>query len=168
MLFHSLEFFIGQFSWFVQDFFRNGDLSDIVKRRCFYDKIALCIRKIVFVVLLAYLIQQYLSERADVHDVHAALAVTELDDVAQDRDHQAAITLFFEDLIGDHIRELALFRVEFDGIAYSSDDDELIEGAIDEIGNAKTVGALDELRRTFGRDGNHGKELDPTVLIHCF
>jgi len=114
------------------------------------------------------LIQQYLGERADVDDVHAALTVAEFNDVAQDRDHQAAIALFFEDLIGDHVRELALFGVELDGVAHPSDDDELIEGAIDEIGNAQAIGALDEFRRAFGRDGNHGKELDPTVLIHGF
>lgn len=102
----------------------------------------------------------------DVHDMHTTLAIAEFNDVAQDRNHQAAIALFFEDLIGDHIRKLALFSVELDGVAHPSDDNELIERSIDEIGNAKTVGALDEFRGTLGRDGDYGKELDPTIFIH--
>ena len=163
MLFHGLEFFVGQLAWLVQDFFRNGDLADIVERRCFYDKVTLGVGKVVFVVLLANLVQQYLGERADVHDMHTTLAIAEFNDVAQDRNHQAAIALFFEDLIGDHIRKLALFSVELDGVAHPSDDNELIERSI-----AKTVGALDEFRGTLGRDGDHGKELDPTVFIHGF
>lgn len=168
VLFHSLEFFVGQFSWLVQDLFRNGYFADIVERRCFYDKVALGVGKVVSIILLAYLVQQYLGERADVDDMHATFAVTEFKDVAQDRDHQAAVALFFEDLIGDHIRELALLSVELDGVAHPSDDDELVERSIDEIGNAEAVGALDEFRRAFGRDGDHRKELDPAVLIHGF
>jgi len=67
--------------------------------------------------------------------------------VTQNRDHQAAITLFFEDLICNHIHEFALFGVELDGVAHSSDDDELIEGTIDEIGYAETISTFNEFGR---------------------
>ena len=31
VLFHGLEFFVGQLSWLVQDLFGDGDLADIVE-----------------------------------------------------------------------------------------------------------------------------------------
>ena len=36
--FHNLEFFICQSAWFIEDFFRNADLSNVMKGRCCYDQ----------------------------------------------------------------------------------------------------------------------------------
>ena len=85
--FHKIELLRGKPPGLVQDLIVYRNLSDVVQRRCHDDQLLRFGRQVILVGFLRQPLQKALGQRADVQHVLAALAVAELDDLAQDRDH---------------------------------------------------------------------------------
>ena len=82
--FHKIELLRGKPPGLVQDLIVYRNLSDVVQRRCHDDQLLRFGRQVIPVGFLRQPLQKALGQRADVQHVLAALAVAELDDLAQD------------------------------------------------------------------------------------
>ena len=109
-----------------------------MQRRCHDDQLLRFGRQIILVGFLRQPLQKALGQRADVQHVLAALAVAELDDLAQDRDHHLGVFLFFLDLARHQRGEPPLLGVELDRVENAAVDDARIERAADIVRDAQS------------------------------
>ena len=98
--------------------------------------------------------------------VLAALAVAELDDLAQDRDHHLGVFLFFLDLARHQRGEPPLLGVELDRVENAAVDDARIERAADIVRDAQLVGVAHNGVGVLARDHDDGDVLDPVAAVH--
>ena len=96
---HDGKFFICQTTGLVQNLFINGDFTDIVYGRCGADPQDIAGGQLVAVSHLYKMLQQDRGHRLNVVNMHAALTVTELNDLSQYGDHEGVVLLFFVDLL---------------------------------------------------------------------
>ena len=96
----------------------------------------------------------------------SALAVAELDDVAEDADHDIIVPLVAVDLVGDHAHQPLLVGVERERVLDAALNDERVEGTADVVGNAETVAAPDGLAVVVGGDHDDRDLVDPAELVH--
>ncbi len=114
--FHHGEFLVRQPAGLVENFFVNGDFADVVEGGGGGDDRDVPGTEAVAVGLLGQLPQQQVCQSADMENVQAALAVAEFHDMAENINHQVALTLFFIDLVCHHARQLFLLGVQENGV----------------------------------------------------
>ena len=144
---HDLELFLRELAGLVQDGFGDVDLADVVQGGRHGDEADLRLGQRVLVGHRDELAQDHLGEGADVQHVQAALAIAELDNMAEDGNHQRVGFFVFVDLVGHQLHRH-------------------IKGAADIVGRAQIVGALYERGGVFGRDHDDRQFVDPVILIH--
>ena len=138
---HNVELLAGQPPGLVQDRIVDRNLADVVQRRCHDDQLLLFGRQGVLVGLLGQLLQQVPGQRADMQHMGTALAVAELDRLAQDRDQHLGVLLFFTDLARHQRDEPPLLGVKLDRVKDAPVDDPRVKGAAHIVGDAQLVGA---------------------------
>ena len=166
MLLHDGELLLGKPAGLVEDFPGNGDLAHIMQGGGDADQVDVHRRELVAVGFQHQAPEEQLRQHPDMDNVLAALAVAELDDVAEDVDHQGVLPLFFIDLVGDHAHQLFLLGVEQGGVDHPAVDQQGVEGAGDEVGDAQVVGPLDMGGRGLGGDHDDRDILNPVVPVH--
>ena len=164
--FHKIELLRGKPPGLVQDLIAYRNLSDVVQRRCHNDQLLRFGRQVILVGFLRQPLQKALGQRADVQHVLAALAVAELDDLAQDRDHHLGVFLFFLDLARHQRGEPPLLGVELDRVENAAVDDARIERAADIVRDAQLVGVAHNGVGVLARDHDDGDVLDPVAAVH--
>ena len=163
---HNLKLFLCQLAGLVDDLIRNTDLADIVQRGRTRDQLNILLRQRIAVGLLHQTVQQHLGNGADVQHMRAALAVAELDNMAEDIDHQVADLLFFVNLLGGKPHQPLLFGSQYQRVDHAAAHDHAVERAADIVGNAEVVRALDVLDAVLRRDHHHRDILDLAVVVH--
>ena len=163
---HDVELLLRQAAGLVQNLVVYRDFADVVQRRCQHDQLLLLGRQVVLVGFLGQALQQALGQRADVLHVQAALAVAELNDLAQNRDHHLGVLLFLAGLARHQRDEPPLLGVELDGVKDAPVDDARVKGAADIVRDAHLVGVTHD--RVGVLAGNHDDRdiLNPVVAVH--
>lgn len=98
--------------------------------------------------------------------MRAALAVAELDNMAEDIDHQVADLFFFVNLLGGQPHQPLLLGSQYQRVDHAAAHDHAVERAADIVGNAEVVRALDVLDAVLRRDHHHRDILDLAVVVH--
>ena len=163
---HDLELFLRELAGLVQDGFGDVDLADVVQGGRHGDEADLRLGQRVLVGHRDELAQDHLGEGADVQHVHAALAIAELDNMAEDGNHQRVGFFVFVDLVGHQLHQALLLAVQHQGVDHTAAHHRHIKGAADIVGRAQIVGALYERGGVFGRDHDDRQFVDPVILIH--
>ena len=163
---HDLEFFLCQLAGLVDDLIRNADLADIVQRGRIGDQLNILLRQRIAVGLLHQTVQQNLGDDADVQHMRAALAVAELDNMAEYIDHQVADLFFFVNLLGGKPHQPLLLGGQYQRVDHAAADDHAVERAADIVGNAEVVRVLDVLNAVLRRDHHHRDILNLAVVVH--
>ena len=141
-------------------------LADVVQGGGGDDEADLFLGQMIYVGLFAQPAQQHPGHGLHLEHVLGALAVAELDDVAEDADHDIVVPLVAVDLVGDHAHQPLLVGVERERVLDAALDDERVEGTADVVGNAETVAALDGLVVVGGGDHDDRDLVDPAELVH--
>ena len=163
---HHLVLLCRKPSRLVQDFGRNGDLTDIVQRRGHGDHIDILVGQLIFVRFPKQAFQQKFRNRLDMQHVKAAFPIPEFHDMAQDRNHKAGILLFLKHLVRDHLDELPLLCVKHDGIDHPSLYNQRIKRTADIVRNAQLISPLYIGRHALCGNHDHRHIFDPLLLIH--
>ena len=163
---HDLKLFLCQLAGLVDDLIRNTDLADIVQRGRTRDQLNVLLRQRIAVGLLHQTAQQHLGDGADVQHMRAALAVAELDNMAEDIDHQVADLFFFVNLLGGKPHQPLLLGGQYQRVDHAAAHDHAVERAADIVGNAEVIRALDVLDAVLRRDHHHRNILDLAVVVH--
>ena len=163
---HDLKLFLCQLAGLVDDLIRNTDLADIVQRGRTRDQLNVLLRQRIAVGLLHQTAQQHLGDGADVQHMRAALAVAELDNMAEDIDHQVADLFFFVNLLGGKPHQPLLLGGQYQRVDHAAAHDHAVERAADIVGNAEVVRTLDVLDAVLRRDHHHRDILDLAVVVH--
>jgi len=150
----------------VEDALGDADLADVVQGGGGDDEADLFLGQMIYVGLFAQPAQQHPGHGLHLEHVLGALAVAELDDVAEDADHDIVVPLVAVDLVGDHAHQPLLVGVERERVLDAALDDERVEGTADVVGNAETVAALDGLVVVGGGDHDDRDLVDPAELVH--
>ena len=151
----------------VEDALGNADLADVVQGGGGDDEADLFLGQMIYVGLFAQPAQQHPGHGLHLEHVLSALAVAELDDVAEDADHDIIIPLIAVDLVGDHAHQPLLVGVERERVLDAALNDERVEGTADVVGNAETVAAPDGLAVVVGGDHDDRDLVDPAELVHA-
>ena len=120
----------------VQDMLWHRDLADVVQGRGVGDQRYLRSDGRVAVGRAAQLGEQHLGDGADVEHMHAAFAVAELDDMAQQLHHDKVALLLIEHLLGHHVLQHVLLGVQHHGVRRATLHGLGVEGPADEFGGA--------------------------------
>ena len=163
---HRVKLFLRQFAGLVQNRLRDVDLADVVQRRRRADQRNIGGVQIVFVGFPDQRAQQDAGRRLDVQHVQAALAVAELDDMAENVDHRRVAFLFFVDLLGHQPHQVLLLGVEHQGVDDAAVHNGHIKRAADVVSRAQIVGTLHIAGCVLGRDHNDRDIVDPVIFIH--
>ena len=150
----------------VEDALGNADLADVVQGGGGDDEADLFLGQMIYVGLFAQPAQQHPGHGLHLEHVLSALAVAELDDVAEDADHDIIIPLVAVDLVGDHAHQPLLGGVERERVLDAALNDERVEGTADVVGNAETVAAPDGFAVVVGGDHDDRDLVDPAELVH--
>ena len=150
----------------VEDVLGNADLADVVQGGGGDDEADLFLGQMVYVGLFDQPAQQHPGHGLHLKHVLGALAVAELDDVAEDADHDIAVPLVAVDLVGDHAHQPLLVGVEPERVLDAALDDVRVERTADVVGNAETVAALNGLAVVGGGDHDDRNLVDPAELVH--
>lgn len=150
----------------VEDVLGNADLADVVQGGGGDDEADLFLGQMVYVGLFDQPAQQHPGHGLHLKHVLGALAVAELDDVAENADHDIAVPLIAVDLVGDHAHQPLLVGVEPERVLDAALDDVRVERTADVVGNAETVAALDGLAVVGGGDHDDRNLVDPAELVH--
>ena len=95
-----------------------------------------------------------------------ALSVTELDDVAQNLDHQEIILLLINDLLRHHAFQNLLLRIEHEHVAHTAQHRLLIKWAADIIGRSQVISVFNITGGRLCRNRNDRNALNPSVSVH--
>ena len=166
VLLHDGELLLGEPAGLVEDLAGDGDLAHVVEGGGDADEVDVHRRQGIPVGLQHQPLEEQLREHPDMDDVLAALAVAELDDVAEDVDHQGILALFLVDLVGHHAHQLFLLGVEQGGVDHPAVDQQGVEGTGDKVRHPQLVGPLDVRGRGLGGDHDDRNVLDPVVPVH--
>ena len=150
----------------VEDVLGNADLADVVQGGGGDDEADLFLGQMVYVGLFDQPAQQHPGHGLHLKHVLGALAVAELDDVAENADHDIAVPLVAVDLVGDHAHQPLLVGVEPERVLDAALDDVRVERTADVVGNAETVAALNGLAVVGGGDHDDRNLVDPAELVH--
>ena len=98
--------------------------------------------------------------------VQAAFTITELNDMAENGDHQRVAFFVFVNLVSHQLHQALLLAVQHQGVDDAAAHDRHIERTADVVGRAKVIRALDKRGRALGRDHNDRQLVDPVILVH--
>ena len=163
---HQFKFLRRHFSLFVQNFFIDSDLSDIMKGRGYRDQILILPGQMVFVRFLHQPFQKHTGQLVDVFHMQSAFSVSKFHDLAQNTYHDPVIFFFLIDLICNQCDQPPLFRIQFDRVKYSLVNDFRIKRTTDIVRHAHLISTPDALFGIFTRDHDHRHILDPVIFVH--
>ena len=163
---HDLELLVGEASGLVEDLAGDGDLADVVEGGGGGDEPHVRPGEGVAVGHGDEAVEEKVRQGPDVSHMLSALPVAEFHDMAEDINHEGALPLLLDDLLGNKPLELFLLGVEQYGIDHPAVDHPLVEGAVDKVGASQVVGPLHMGGGCLG--GNHDDRniLDPAVFLH--
>ena len=164
--FHDFERFAGQSARLVENTLGDVDLANVVQRGGGHDKIDVGIVQRIAVGPLDEGAEQKLGRGTDVQHVHAALAVSELNDVAEDTDHQVVRLIALVDLLRDKVHQAFLLGVQQQCIDNAAADNGHVERPADVVGRAEIVGVFHHAGVALRRDHDNRNLADPVVLVH--
>ena len=100
--------------------------------------------------------------------MRAALAVAELNNLAQHAHQHVGVALAGMDFIGRHLRQMPLLGVQLDGVGHATANNLRIKGAIDVIARTQVVGPAKGGEGVVAGNHNHRDVFDGTAGIHSF
>ena len=162
----DLELLLGQAAGFVQDLLVDGDLANVVQGCSQRDIILHFGGDVVAVGPFQQLFQHPFGQALDVLDMQPALAVAELDHLAQNAHQHGGVLLPLTDLLRQQSDQPPLFCVQFNGIEHPAVDHAGVERAGDVIRNAHFVGTADGGFAVLAGDHDNGQVLNGVVAVH--
>ena len=164
----DLKFLRGQFARFVENFFINADLADVVQGRGQRDHILLFRSNRVSAADFQQTVEQQFRDHADMSHMETAFAVAEFYDMAQYTYQHIRIVFTGTDLVRDHLHQPPLLGVQLDGVGHAAVYDACIKGTIDIITRPQFIRAPDRRIRVLAGDHNDRGILNGVVGIHGF
>ena len=113
-------------------------------------------------------IEQQLRDVADAPHVRAALAVAELNDLAQHAHQHVRVALTGMNFVGHHLSQMSLLCVQLDGVGHATANNLRIKGAIDVIARTQVVGLAKRGEGVIAGNHNHRDVFDGMAGIHSF
>ena len=98
--------------------------------------------------------------------MQSAFSVSKLHNMAQNINHQAALFLFFQNLVSNQPHKPFLLRIEQYSINYTPVYNQIVKRAADIVCNACFICTLQITGRTFRRNNNNRNIINPMILIH--
>ena len=160
MRLHNLEFLGREAPGLVEDRIVNRHLADIVQRRSQGDRGAFLIVEGDRAATLDQIAKQQLGQLFDVRNVPTALAVAKLHDAGHDVDEHATVLDALVVLLGQQVRQAALFGVQADGVAYAAAHDTGVKRAVDIVRGAQLVRAQNRIIGIFARNHDDRQIID--------
>ena len=168
MRFHDFKFFIRQFSRFVQYFFRNTDLTDVMKRRSRCDQSNICLCQMISIRYCYQFSKHQFRRCFDMQDMFAALTVTGSQYITQDPDHNIIIFFFFVNLINNYIDQTFLGYIKIQCILHSFFYNNSVKRPCNIICNSHFICFAHHSNRFFRRDHNYRCFIDTLTFVHHF
>ena len=117
MSLYYCKFFGCKSAWLIQDFIRNTDLANVMKRRgCGNHPDLLLAQGISVIFLLNQLAKQHFCDCLNVQHMKSALPIAELHYMREDIDHQLAAFFSLVNLIRNNTGHSALLSSQKYGI----------------------------------------------------
>ena len=98
--------------------------------------------------------------------MHAALAIAELDNMAEDGNHQRVGFFVFVDLVGHQLHQALLLAVQHQGVDHTAVHHRHIKGAADIVCNSHFIRTLHIRGSAFCRNHNHRNVGNHMIFIH--
>ena len=166
MLFHSLKFFFSQLSRLIQNRLVNSNLTDIMKRGCCRNQIAVIRRQIICIRILNKSFQKKSRQCIDVDNMKTALSITKFHNLTQDFHHHLIVLFLFMHLIGYHGNQPSLFCIQLDRIKYTLVYNLAVKRSADIIGYSKLERFPDIVLRFLAGYHNYRHIFNPVIPVH--
>ena len=168
MFFHNLKFFIGKSARFIQYFFRNTNLTNIMKGRSSCNQSNICLCQRISICYFYQLSQHHLRCCFYMQDVLSTLAVTGSQYITHNPDHDIIIFFFFVNLIINHIYQMLLVHIEAQGILNSFLYNHRIKRSCDIVCDSQLICLTHSINSIFRRYHDHRSFSNTLASFHYF